>query len=310
MDLVTALSVLSAQPVRVERGTVELAGAYVPFDLPLAGLSPRLRADWLLALPDAPLDDRVAAALAGERTQQAWDLVIATPAPLTSIGRLDLVLSLWQAREFARLDLPAPTGPVQVCSDGAVPHLAEDAESAMRLVQDLLSPLPWPRWSGPLLLAVDRPRLDPFPGLDRLVRPVAPGLRLRAPPEGLARRELLCAELTLLALDLTAPPHGGWPAWLRRGMAEVARAKGRDGGPSPVGMQSLRQAAGPEALRAVLLSPQPDPQLAGAICAYLTHPRRRAHLASLLELLRHEVPAEGAVRVAYDVTIEKLLTDR
>ncbi len=310
MDLVTALSVLSAQPVRAERGTVELAGAYVPLCVPLAGLSPRLRADWLLALPDAPLDDRVSAALAGERVDKAWELVIATPAPLTSIGRLDLVLSLWQAQEFARLGLPAPSGPVQVCSDNAVPHLAEDAESAVRLVQDLLSPLPWPRWSGPLLLVVDRPRLDPFPGHDRLVRPAAPGLRLHAPPEGLARRELLCAELTLLALDLTAPPRGGWPPWLSCGLAQVARAKGRDGGPSPVGMQAMRQNAGPEVLRAVLLSPQPDPPLAGAICAYLTHPRRRAHLANLLELLRHGVPAEGALRVAYDVTIEKLLTDR
>ncbi len=310
MDLVSALSILSRQPVQAEHGTAVLPGAWLPLVLPLTGLSPRVRADWLLALPDAPLDDRVSAALAGERVQQAWDLVIATPAPLTSIGRLDLVLSLWQAQEFARLGLPAPGGPVLVCSDTEVPHLAEDAVSSLRLVQDLLSPLPWPRWSGPLLLVVDHPHLDPFPGQDRLLRPAAPGLRLLAPPAGQARRELLCAQFALLALDLTAPPRGGWPAWLGRGLAEVARAKGRDGGPSPVGMQALRHDAGAAALRAVLLSAQPDPSLAGAICAYLTHPRRRAHLANLLELLRHGIPAEGALHVAYDVTIEKLLTDR
>jgi hypothetical protein len=105
-------------------------------------------------------------------------------------------------------------------------------------------------------------------------------------------------------MELSVPPSGGWPGWLSNGVAEVARAKAAGEGPSPRVMRERRQAAGPEAIAAMLLATplQADVALSGALVQPLLTPDGQAHFASLLDLLRQGASSAGALRIAYGIT--------
>ena len=88
------------------------------------------------------------------------------------------------------------------------------------------------------------------------------------------------------------------------------KAKTRGEGPSPALMLDRRQQAGRAALATLLADPKPDPALAMALCAPLVHSRRRHLLPNLLDLLRGGAGGEGAIHIAYDLTLDQLASDR
>jgi hypothetical protein len=310
MDPAITLTALGDQPVVIDRATGELRGALLPVLVPLPALSPAMRASWLLPHDDIDLAVRVSAALEAGIERPAWTLIAHQTNPL--VGRLELVLNLWCARELARLGLPGrQNGWLLVIATPAPAGLESDATLALASVREMLSSLNWPRWSGPLLLVAGQPGAsDPAPGRDLLIRPAMPVLRLRTPAAGTTPAEDLAARLSTVTLELTGPPERGWPAWLQVGLEEVAKAKVRGEGPSPLKMLALRQHAGAEALTALFGSATPDRELCEALCAALVHTRRRPQLPNLLDLLRHGVDGPGALRLAYGLTIDQLVNER
>jgi hypothetical protein len=308
MDPAAVLLPLADQPAVITHQTAFIRGAWLPLAIPLAAVPASPRARWLLARPDLALDERVDAALAAGLDEEAWKLTIRAAVPVS--GHLDLVLGAWAARELARLQAPAATGAVLVLADREQGRLSLDAATAMASARDTLLHLPWPRWSGPLVVMVGTPAIhDPAPGADQATRPALPVIRLH-PVAGSTPGEALAARICQLALDLTAPPPAGWPPWLRIGLAEVARAKVRGEGPSPLRMLEIRQQAGVDLLRRLLSDRVPDAQLAMAVCAPLVHTRRRHLLPNLLDLLRGAGDSEGALRIAYGLTPEILAQER
>ncbi len=317
MDPALALSALTQQPVVIERSTAELRGELLPVLIPLAALPPAARAQWLLPHEEIELATRVSAALEAGLERPAWTLIAHQTNPL--VGRLDLVLNLWCARELARLGLSGRQNGWLVVITGApgapatpVPAgLESDTTLALASVHDMFSSLNWPRWSGPLLLVVGQPAAgDPAPGREELIRPALPVLRMRPPAAGTTPAEDLAARLATVVLELTAPPARGWPLWLQFGLEEVAKAKVRGEGPSPLRMLALRQQAGAAALTALLTAPAPERALCAALCAPLVHTKRRPQLPNFLDLLRHDVDVAGALRLAYGLTIDQLVVER
>ena len=240
-----------------------------------------------------PVDRRVALLLAADRRAEAFALAVRDPRPFAAQGGLDRELALWGAAEQGRLALPAVRGPVLVAGDDPRGSAQTEIRGGLADTRELL-PLPWPRWAGPLVVYLD--------GVDRgipaggVVRPALPLIQL-APGGDLRART--AAVVAVLGLDLTAPPAGGWPAWLRAGVAELARAKAAGEGPSPRLMRERRQAAGAVGLAALFAAPSAAPELSGAVAAALLVPARRERFPVLLDLLRQGASSAGALRVAY-----------
>jgi hypothetical protein len=311
MEAAALLAVLQREPLLIDRHVVVMRGAFAPVILPLDGLAPGSRARLMLSHEGVPLDVRVGAALEAGLTEEAWALVMRSPGPLTRSVGLDLVLAGWAAREQARLGLPATRDQTLVIATTPRPPHGLESAIAMSTTREMLAGLSWPRWSGPVVVVVGEVgERDPAPGRARIARPALPIVRLPERPAGTTHGEQLCRELTGLMLDLEAPPTGGWPAWLRLGLMEVVQAKMRGEGPSPLRMHAIRQRAGLPAIGALLDSTTPDAELAMAVCAPLVHTRRRHLLGNLLDLLRGGAQSEGAIRVAYGLTLERLLEER
>jgi hypothetical protein len=304
MDPATAVALLALQPLTLDRHGVVLAGAFCPVPIPWEGVPQATRTAWVLTDPTVPVELRVQTALDAGRPDTAWAIIIAQGRP--ALGLLERPLAAWTARELARLRLPAPTGPVLV--------VAPDAAKTQRLdtvVNDILRDLPeslplsWPCWYGPLMVVSPDAVVDPAPGQSRLVRPVLPVLRLDAQDVGGC-----AAAVAVLALDLAAPPPGGWPAWLRTGVAELARLHAVNQGLGPLRARSMRRQAGAGAVRNLFLASDPDPALAAAVCLPLTNPSRRQAFASLLDVLRNGGSAIGAVELAYGWNVERMIDAR
>jgi len=311
MDPTALLLALQPTPVVVDRHAVTWCGTILPLVLPLEGLRPVDRARVLLGQDALAIELRVDAALAAGLTDEAWALIKRTPGPVTRSLGLDLALATWAAREQARLGLPGTRDPLLVLTANGRPVQGLDTAIALATTREMLSSLAWPRWSGPVVVVVgDLGERDPLTGQQRLIRPALPLLRLGEAVAGTTRSELLCVELTRLVLDLEAAPANGWPAWLRLGLAEVAKAKVRGEGPSPLKMLGIRQRAGAGKLAELLLDPTPDAELAGALCAPLVHTRRRHLLTNLFDLLRGGAQSAGAIQVAYGLTLQQLTEER
>lgn len=311
MDPTALFLVMTPTPVTVDRQAITWRGALVPVVLPLGALPLAPRARLVLAEDALPLDLRVGTALDAGLTDEAWALLLRTPGPVTRSVGLDLVLGAWAAREQARLALPATRDALLVLTASGRPLPGIDAAIAFNATREMLSSLAWPRWVGPVVVvAEDLGDRDPMPGRRLLARPALPMVRLDAPAERTSRGELLGVELTRLVLALEQPPARGWPAWLRIGLEEIAKAKVRGEGPSPLKMLALRQRAGANALAELLLDPTPDAELAGALCAPLVHTRRRHLLVNLLDLLRGGAQSAGAIQVAYGLTMQQLTEER
>lgn len=276
-------------------------GAGMPMVLPLSVFTPHTQADFALIPGLLSTDRRVAALLADDRRTPAFTIAMSEVRPVSAQGRLELELATWAAREQAKLGLPVTRGPVIVVGDDPRGSLAAEVRGALDDVHFLLAPLPWPRWAGPVVVFIGtEDRGIPSTGVVRPALPLvqftdAKGLRARA-AGGLAR----------LALDLTVPPPNGWPSWLSVGVAEVCRARAAGEGPSPRQMRERRQAAGPEAITALLElpagAPIADPALSGALVQLFLTPDGQGHFTSLLDLLRQGASSAGAVRIAYGVT--------
>jgi hypothetical protein len=311
MDPTALFLIMQQAPVSVDRQAVTWRGAMMPVVLPLTALPLGPRARVVLGEDALPLDLRIGTALDAGLTDEAWALLLRTPGPVTRSVGLDLVLSGWASREQARLALPATRDAVLVLTATGRPLPGMDTAIPLGAIREMLSSLAWPRWAGPVIVvAEDLGTRDPMPGKFLLARPALPMVRLPASNERITRSEQLGVELTRLVLALEQAPSTGWPAWLRVGLDEVAKAKVRGEGPSPLKMLAIRQRAGANALAELLLDPKPNAELAEALCAPLVHTRRRHLLINLLDLLRGGAQSASAIQVAYGLTIQQLTEER
>ena len=283
-----------AQTVEVAAGALLVPTAGLPLILPRSALSPDQQAELAARSTALAIDQRVALLLAGGRREAAFTLATRDPRPLAAQGRLDLELANWAAAEMARLGLPATRSPILVVGDDPRGQNTGDLRAALGDVRDLL-PIAWPRWAGPVVVYLDAgARGIPAEGV---VRPALPLLQF-AP--GSPLRTVGATRLATLALDLAAAPAGGWPAWLRVGVGETARARTAGEGPSPRLMRERIRTAGPDAI-AALWAPNtaPDPQLAGAVVALQLQPQRRERFATFLAFVRGGATSGGALLTAY-----------
>lgn len=299
MELVLVLAALASDPARIDARAAWFAGPLCPLVIPVEALPSAPRATRLLAERRLPLGERVATALAWGADDEALRAAIGMAGPLDADRALDTALESWAAAEAARLGLPRDAAMIAIGLDGRVRQAGTEERAALADVQELLMPLAWPRWRGPLLLVpygVDHPAIPP--GVARLVRPALPVLRL--PPGG---RTGLAVAIAELALALSAPPSAGWPEWLAAGMAGCARARADGSGLPERRLAERRAAAGEQAVMRLLAGDGPvDRELATAVVGGLLHPRRRGRLPDLLELLRHGAGSAGAVATAYGLS--------
>jgi hypothetical protein len=313
MDPGIVLVAIAPQPAEITAQSAVFTGSLMPIVVPVSWLPVEARARWFLQNATVPLADRIAAALAARFDDEAWRLLSrSVPAPAGD-PRLDLTLLGWQRTELQRLQIQE-TNAYALVANGAANEQKQyqsQAASALGDVGEMLEHVGWPRWSGAVLIV---PGNDAFDALARdresFPRPVLPLLRFAGPKAGEALREQFAESLCGLALDLCAPPEDGWPAWLRTGLQQVAKAKARGEGPSPSRMLTVRQSVGKDGLNECLRTKQPRPDIAMAICAPLAHSKRRHLLPNLFDLLRHGSDSESALKIAYGLAVENLLTDR
>ncbi len=305
MELILVLAALARDPARIDARAAWFAGPLGPLVVPVEVLPPVARAERLLAERRLPLGERVAAALSWGADVAALRAAAGQAGPLNADRVLDAALERWAAATAERLGLPREGTIVVVGSDGRARQGGAEERGALADVQELLAPLAWPRWRGPLLLVpfgTDHAAIAP--GAARVVRPALPVLRI--PPGGRAGLSVAIAELTLA---LAAPPATGWPEWLSAGVTGCARARADGSGLPERRLAEIRAAAGAGAVTQLLAGTGPvDAALATAVVGGLLQPRRRARMPDLLELLRHGAGGVGAVATAYGLSPEQLAT--
>ncbi|MEK7412245.1 MAG: hypothetical protein AAB263_02875 [Planctomycetota bacterium] len=305
MDVVLMLWALEGQPLRIDGKTAWFAGAMAPITLPVTALPADRRAATILAETRLPIGERVALALAWGDVRGALRAAGQVSAPLLSDPDLFRALSAWATDECVRLGIPPVGELVAIDQEGKPRPLTSDERGAFTDVRELLAPLSWPRWCGPLVLVPYGLDHSIIPaGHARIVRPALPVLR---PPGGGNPRAELATAMADLVLALSVPPAHGWPAWLTSGVAGCVRARATFVGIPEHAMAVRRAAAGAKAIRVLLGNAQPvDADLATAVCAAFLYPARRARFPDLLELLRHDASGLGAVLTAYQLTPELL----
>lgn len=303
---VAGLILHTQPPVVITAEAAILPGAFTPLILPLDCLPAALRGRWLAGKSDAPLAQRVAAALDSGDTATAWELLRANSEAVLIAPAIEAALGRWVAGELKRLDVAARGSEVLRRTPVGLVAMRDEDLLGLRDTQTVLASLAWPRWIGPVV-CVDPgdPLLD---GRLRLARPALPVIAIE--PRGGTRRSAVAAATARLALDLTAPPPDGWPAWVISGAAGVCAAVARGEGPSPRAMLEHRQRAGIAGLEALFTASEPAAELATAVCAYLLHSGRRQRFAALLDPLRHGADAQTALRIAYGVTVADLIERR
>src|SRR5688572_19987099 len=135
MDPTALFLVLQPTPVTVDRHAVAWRGALLPVVLPLMSVPATPRARIVLAHDSLPLEIRISSALEAGLTDEAWDLVVRTPGPVTRTLGLDLVLGGWTAHESARLGLPATREAILVLTANGRPAPGMDAATALATVR-------------------------------------------------------------------------------------------------------------------------------------------------------------------------------
>ncbi len=281
---------------------VEWATAGLPVVLPLAALPLAVQVEFAAREGILPLDRRVSLLLAGDRRAEAFALAIRVPHPLGAQGRLELELAAWAAAERVRLGLPSGgSGTVLVVGEDPRGAAAGDIRGALTEVTELLSPLPWPRWAGPVVVYLDgTARGIPTGGT---IRPALPLLQITPGPH---LRGVAAERLARLAFELSAPPAVGWPPWLTIGAGAAAQAVATGEGLSPRALGAIRTTAGVTGIVALVSAEVPDQALAKAVVGLLLSPSRRASFASFLDLLRQGASSTGALRVAYGLDPQAL----
>jgi len=309
----TGLFVHAEQPAVITGAAVVLPAFGTPFILPVECLPPDLRLKWFLRRDDVPLAQRISAAVDAGQSHAAWPLLIAQPDAVLIAPAIAGPLLRWSAAELRLLDPTAnPNLPVLRRQGDALVAGREEDLLALKDVQGVLGSLPWPRWLGPLLCVPRDDRLlAALPtSHTALVRPALPVLAVNIAAPRELRRSVIAAGLAHLALDLTAPPPAGWPAWIHVGTAGVCAAVARGEGPSPRLMWQRRQAAGGAGIARLFASAEPDRELATAVCAYLLHSSRRGRFAAFLDPLRHGASSETALLIAYGVSVDDIISQR
>jgi hypothetical protein len=303
VEAILLILALASEPARIDGRAAWYATPGAPLVIPVEALPAPYRADRLLAESRLDLGLRVEVALAWGADAAAMRLATRHAPPLTSDARLDLALRRWAEASCTLLRIPADAPLVAIAGDGGTRQPTSEERGALADVQELLAPLAWPRWRGPLLLVpygLSHPAIAP--GAARVVRPALPVLRIPGPDRG-----GLAVVIADLCLSLSAPPAQGWPAWLITGVAGCAEARGSGSGIPERSMAERRAAAGVAAITRLLEGgPVEDAGLATAVVAGLLHPKRRRHLPDLLERLRLGTPGAAAIAAAYRLSLAEL----
>lgn len=312
MDFGSSLTHLSPLPVHIDELAARSPGAFVPVVVPLAAVSPEDRTTWYRHVRSVPFPARIQALLDQGDADEAWTLIRQRPGSLADHGILP-ALGWWAAAELAEHKLPRPdTGIVLLGVEDRNRQRAaiRQASDAVALYRTIFSDLPQPLWTGGIIVVAGPSEQTIIGSRRRHSRPALPIIRTTA-TGGIDLRAEVTGQLTHLSLDLMQRGDTPWPAWLRLGMVGVAELKARGLGPLPRQMLIKRRQAGIRLLQALLANRgKVDADLATAVCAPLVHASRKKQLSSFLDLIRHTGNAEEALRIAYDLTVGDLVSQR
>lgn len=314
MDIAAALTALSPEPVRADDLSIRSAGAFVPVVLPLAAVPLTARQGLYQRLPDIPAGLRLRALLEADQEPAAWRLIRQLGPDALSDPALLRPLLWWSAKQLADAQAPAPQSGIVLV--GPTDHhrrarLLRYCHQTLELVQRVTTDLPWPHWTGNLAVVIDdEEQLATAPN-STTSRPALPVIHLGDQPDD-QFQAAFAARLSDLILDLRRHPEHQWPNWFRLGLSGVLQAKAEGLGPSPRRMLEHRRAAGAAAIDRAFDQPTAtiEPGLATAICTPLCHRSRRQHLGSLFDLLRNGSDGRTALGIAYELSIEDLLSLR
>lgn len=302
MDPSTVLLLLSLRPAHMDSNAVELRGAFGPIIIPLDGLTPDTKAEWLWHAHTLPPGLRVAALMAAGRTHDAFELIGGLHQGI--MGDIAEPLKAWTKAEGERLGIITDNTRIAPLPGTRQPRLHDEALAALTTVSESL-PLMWPRWVGPLIVMDADANPDPIPGLSWLARPALPVLRCPT-----AERGAIAADLVRMTLALADPPERGWPVWLRLGLSENIRQRAQGHPVSPRLMRQCRQAAGVDGIRTLLAAKDPDMPLAIAVCAPFLLTEHRFRFPELLAVLRNNVSSEEALHFAYGWSLADVVAIR
>lgn len=299
MDIVSALAILSPVPGEMHDQSLFFAGSLHPVTIPLQSLSQKQRRHLLRHGSSSDQEAALSLALKSGDEMLSWELYNRLSLEHVLSASVDLQIRSWVAGQLKAMDMPADGSHIRIKAERAqLQQLKRRMQHIESSVRHMLSSLPWPLWSGPLLIvAADE---------DAIVeRPVLPILRISAASWNEAG---VSAALCRLALQRYQQGGQELPIWLLSGLSQVAAAKTSGTGPSPRRMLRRRQRAGKEAIQAMWQGQQDfDAELAMAVCAPLAHTRHRHRLGSLIALLNHDVAVERALIIAYQRDLDSLL---
>ena len=282
-------------PPRVEEQALVVPGSFHAWAVPMAALSNDTKVALAQRL-DLPIGRRVQLLLQAGHTDEALALADQETQPLAFGQPMVPGLAKWAAEEQYRLGLPpaisgliilAPgsaSNPALVpCADGRVWDAATDA---MRVVQQELPMLAWPRWVGPVVLILGN---QPFPGLPEgdTSRPrcALPMLRVADPNRPKLKR-LLTERFARLAIDRCVPPAQGWPTWLRRGLPSALAAYLDGSLPSADNLARRRSSAGSHAVEVAFDDTSEPDDLTIALAGPWLIQVRRQRLPAVMDALR------------------------
>ena len=215
-------------------------------------------------------------------------------------------LDAWQRKEHARLGLPRTAPRLLILGHEDGPEVEKALHGARLDDPWWREAWPGPLWQGTVIICSDPAVLPVAISEADATRPVLP-VRM-VDPENISRAGV-ASELMHLRLDRLRPPTGGWPAWLRRGFAAYA-ARTADG--TILGKRQVAvplAAASAEDFSTLFQATDEnmtdaDAHLALALSAHLLHSRRRQHIGSFLDVLRHGNTTSDALAIAYGISID------
>ena len=309
MDIVSALAVLSPYPVEMHPAHLVYSGTYHPLIVSCAELTPAQRQVHLSKGSSSDPDAAILLALLADDSELAWSLLNDKSLRYAPAAELDLRLKWWVAEQLAALNLPATGAHLHVRNtEKKNPHSVRKIHLAEQSIQEMFSSLPWPLWSGPLLIQ----KIDAKKPETIQTRPVFPIINLND-----AHWNELDAGAAIAELVLQRYRQGGapWPQWLIVGMREVAKHKVDGSGPSPRRMLKIRQKAGADAAHQLWkhkrssdsIFTEQDTDLAKAYCAVLMHTRHKHKLASFLALLSNQIDPALAFQISYERSMDSLI---
>lgn len=308
MDPLSCFALLQPSPTTMDGERATFAGALGPVTIPLSWVPEQTLGQWAIADEQLHLAERARLGLQADLAPAVWKMLQRELAGRRIEHRLDSVLASWAAREQARLALGPAHGGIIIHGGESRLRTQHSRSLARALVEarSLFISLPWPRWSGPLVVQLGETTSVEW-------RPALPLVEIPDSGDDRDRRAALGQAISDLVLASAAPPSAGWPAWLSEGLGAVSAQRAMGGVPSPLRSLRTRQQQGGAALNSLWRATTLDDEqraLSAAVVVLLTSERRRGQLNSLLDLIRNGVSAPEAITIAYGLSSGDLLRER